>query len=399
MPGRLGERLERRGFTLEPRRPAVGDPLPDCLADYSAIVVFGGPQSANDTHDYIRAELDLVGRAMAREVPLLGICLGAQLMARALGAQVGRHRDGAVRARLLSPAPDARRRGPAALAEPCLSLACGGGFDLPQGAQLLAAGDVFPNQAFRYGSSAYALQFHPEVTQAMMCRWTTVGAERLTHPGAQPAEAHHAGWSQYDPAVCRWLDGFLDAWIGLDGGPQRGGRDTNGARGRARLNVQRARRLRRRGAAVAAGDRAGKAEITLRTAMAIHGAASSPENGMGGGLGIQAPRLGLRLLQVGARPGFIHEEGDARQRLSGLAPPPVSGRLRPIEEHVGGGRRAHRARHHEVRALHAGAAGTGTARNKWKLQHHAHPTRSPSVSRACRCSAQFCSGPKQWPPN
>ncbi|MEW6124514.1 MAG: glutamine amidotransferase [Pseudomonadota bacterium] len=214
VPGRLGERLERRGFTLEPRRPAVGDPLPDCLADYSAIVVFGGPQSANDTHDYIRAELDLVGRAMAREVPLLGICLGAQLMARALGAQVGRHRDGLCERGYypLRPTPV----GAGLLPWPSHVYHWHAeGFDLPQGAQLLAAGDVFPNQAFRYGSSAYALQFHPEVTQAMMCRWTTVGAERLTHPGAQPAEAHHAGWSQYDPAVCRWLDGFLDAWIGL----------------------------------------------------------------------------------------------------------------------------------------------------------------------------------------
>lgn len=214
VPGRLGERLERRGFTLEPRRPAIGDPLPSNVSDYAAVVVFGGPQSANDTHDYIRREIDLVGRAMTQDVPLLGICLGAQLMAVQLGARVGRHSHGLCERGYYPLRPT--QLGQAILPWPSHVYHWHAeGFDLPSGAELLAEGDVFPNQAFRYGRSAYALQFHPEVTQQMMCRWTTVGAERLTHPGAQPAEAHFEGWSRYDPAVCRWLDNFLNAWIGL----------------------------------------------------------------------------------------------------------------------------------------------------------------------------------------
>lgn len=214
VPGRIGARLEQRGFRLDLRRPAVGEPIPESLAPYEAVVVFGGPQSANDPHDYIRAEIDLIGRTLARDLPLLGVCLGAQLMAVQLGARVGGHEDGLVERGYypLRPTPVGEKLLPWPShvyhwhAE---------GFDLPKGAELLAEGDVFPNQAFRYGKRAYGLQFHPEVTQEMMCRWTTVGAERLCHPGAQPADAHHAGWAQYDPAVCRWLDGFLDAWIGL----------------------------------------------------------------------------------------------------------------------------------------------------------------------------------------
>ncbi|MEP9376480.1 glutamine amidotransferase [Aquabacter sp. CN5-332] len=214
VPGRIGHRLEERGFRLDPRRPAIGDPLPDDLSSYRGVVVFGGPQSANDTHPYIRQEIDFVGRVMKEDAPLLGICLGAQLMAAQLGARVDRHVDGLCERGYypLRPTPLGERLLPWPShvyhwhAE---------GFDLPRGAELLAEGDVFPNQAFRYGRNAYALQFHPEVTQDMMCRWTVRGAERLAHPGAQPAEAHLEGWSRYDPAVCLWLDMFLDAWVGL----------------------------------------------------------------------------------------------------------------------------------------------------------------------------------------
>lgn len=214
VPGRIGVRLEQRGFQLEACRPAIGEAIPEHLSDYDGVVVFGGPQSANDPHDYIRQEIDLIGCVLKRDMPLLGVCLGAQLMAVQLGARVGAHDEGLCERGYypLRPTPV----GETLLPWPSHVYHWHSeGFDLPAGAELLAQGDVFPNQAFRYGKRAYALQFHPEVTQEMMCRWTTVGAERLRHPGAQPADAHFSGWTQYDPAVCRWLDRFLDSWIGL----------------------------------------------------------------------------------------------------------------------------------------------------------------------------------------
>lgn len=221
VPGRIGHRLEERGFRLDPRRPAVGDSLPDRVSSYAGIIVLGGPQSANDTHPYIRQEIDFVGRVMAQDIPLLGICLGAQLVAAQLGARVSRHAEGLCERGYypLRPTP----LGASLLPWPSHVYHWHAeGFELPKGAALLAEGDVFPNQAFRHGRNAYALQFHPEVTQEMMCRWTVRGAERLTHPGAQPAEAHLEGWSRYDPAVCHWLDRFLDAWIGLTLAEKRG---------------------------------------------------------------------------------------------------------------------------------------------------------------------------------
>ena len=78
---------------------------------------------------------------------------------------------------------------------------------------MLASGEGdFPVQAYRYGRNAVALQFHPEVTYQMMCRWTTRGAERLTRPGARPRHEHLDGWFQHDGAVSAWLRAFLAAW-------------------------------------------------------------------------------------------------------------------------------------------------------------------------------------------
>ena len=86
------------------------------------------------------------------------------------------------------------------------------GFDLPPGAELLAEGDLFKVQAFRYGPAAYGIQFHAEVTHAMMCRWTTRGHERMTLPGAKPRADHFVDRPVYDLAIRTWLFDFLDRW-------------------------------------------------------------------------------------------------------------------------------------------------------------------------------------------
>ena len=74
-------------------------------------------------------------------------------------------------------------------------------------------GANFPNQAYRYGQHAVGLQFHPEVTYHMMCRWTHRGAERMTRPGALSRPEHLGGWFQHDGRVAAWLEAFLPAWL------------------------------------------------------------------------------------------------------------------------------------------------------------------------------------------
>ena len=87
-PGRIGAALRAMGARLDIRRPCLGEPLPETLAGHEGVVVFGGPMGANDTLDWVRREIEWLETPLAEEKPLLGLCLGAQMLARALGARV-----------------------------------------------------------------------------------------------------------------------------------------------------------------------------------------------------------------------------------------------------------------------------------------------------------------------
>ncbi len=213
-PGRVGRTLREMGARLDIRRPSLDEPLPKTLRGHDGAVIFGGPMGANDAHDWIKREIDWLEVPLAEQKPFLGICLGAQILARALGARVFTYDD--KRSEIgyfpISPTAAADR-----LCEKpfprCAYQWHADGFDLPEGAELLATGGAdFPNQAFRYGK-AVGLQFHPEVTYHMMCRWTIRGAERLTRPGAQSRPLHLGGWYQHDGRVAAWLETFLPAWM------------------------------------------------------------------------------------------------------------------------------------------------------------------------------------------
>ena len=84
------------------------------------------------------------------------------------------------------------------------------GFDLPNGATRLARGDVYENQAIRYGENAWGIQFHGELTLAMMHRWVVRGAHRFDLPGAQIGRAHLDGRLLHDAALRIWMASFLD---------------------------------------------------------------------------------------------------------------------------------------------------------------------------------------------
>ena len=212
-PGRIARVLRERGYEIDLRRVGCGDPLPQTLDEHDAAVVFGGPMSANDCRllPFIRAELDWLAVPLAENKPFLGICLGAQLLARHLGGRVGPHPDGwheigyfPVRA-----TPAGRGLFPE---EQHFYQWHGEGFDAPGCVELLATGENFPHQAFRYGR-AYAIQFHPEVTRDIMARWTSKAAHRMVLPGAQSRDLHFAGYDRHDCHVETWLNGFVDRWL------------------------------------------------------------------------------------------------------------------------------------------------------------------------------------------
>lgn len=210
-PGHVGRWFTENGHRLDIRRPFAGEPLPATLTGHSGAVIFGGPQSANDNLDYIRREIDWIGVPLKERKPLLGICLGAQMLARHLGARVdhcpaatveiGYHeiRPTVAGERLALP-----RRVYHWHRE---------GFELPRGAKLLATSEgCYPHQAMEV-DTAVGLQFHPEITLAQVNRWSGGNTVRLLMRGARPREAQLSDHLIEAPIVSRWLDGFLRSWI------------------------------------------------------------------------------------------------------------------------------------------------------------------------------------------
>ena len=212
-PGRVGRLLRERGFHLDIRRPCIGEPLPNHLDAHDGVVIFGGPMSANDETDFIRREIDFIGTVLKADKPYLGLCLGAQMMARQLGERVYQHPHGHAEMGYypLMPTPAGDALCDTAFPRRAVDRSPRDAIDR-RGAQMLARGDEFEVQACRLGK-AFAFQFHPEVTYAMICRWTVKAAERMGAPGTQAAHEHREGWFQHDAPVGRWVDEFLTRWI------------------------------------------------------------------------------------------------------------------------------------------------------------------------------------------
>ncbi len=156
------------------------DTLPQGVSDYSAIIVLGGPMGVyeRDRYPFIEKELSLIRKARDGRLPVIGICLGSQMIAQAMGGRVykGRAKEiGWCGVRLTQEASEDRlfaevgpaRDGPGAIR---VFQWHGDTFDLPDDAVVLASSELYPNQAFRIGN-IYGLQFHIEVKEADIRNW------------------------------------------------------------------------------------------------------------------------------------------------------------------------------------------------------------------------------------
>ena len=203
--GAFAEWLPAAGLDLDVHLVQRDGP-PPATAGHDALVVMGGAMGVPDagtTHRWLHDDMALIRQAVARGVPVLGVCLGAQLLAAALGGEVVRGRIG--------PELGLRRvhLSPAAAGDPLLHdlppvvEAVQWHFDeivtLPPGATLLAGSPMYPHQAFRVGERAWGVQFHPEARPSMVRRWATADAEVVRGLGDDPdthaAEAE-AAWPE-----------------------------------------------------------------------------------------------------------------------------------------------------------------------------------------------------------
>jgi len=195
--------------------------IPDGLDGYDGLVVMGGSMSARDEHlDYIVAELALLRQAIARDFPLLGICLGAQLLASAAGANI---KPSPVRELGWYPVYPA----PGAESDPLFSALARDGlhvfqwhgetFSLPEKAQLLATHPDVPHQAFRIGSSQYGMQFHVEVTGPIIRDWVDVCEDERAHLGAKGVHDMLAETPERLVPANDFCRSMTSAWLNLLG--------------------------------------------------------------------------------------------------------------------------------------------------------------------------------------
>ncbi len=206
--------LDQNGIAQTHVNPACGIPMPDNPDAFDALLIYGGIQSANDGdhRPYIKDELTWLYHWLKERRPTLGICLGAQLIAKSLGATVAPHPDGLLEVGF-------RQITPTAAAEQFLPAPAhfyqwhGEGFTLPNDSELLAVGEQFPNQAFCYAGNTYGIQFHPEVTRPVMMEWLTHGCHSLDEPGAHSAEQQLEDEAQYGEQMGRWCQEFVSHWM------------------------------------------------------------------------------------------------------------------------------------------------------------------------------------------
>jgi GMP synthase (glutamine-hydrolysing) len=202
--------------------PFQGERLTGAIADYSHLVVLGGAISAYeaDRYPFLHQEFQLIEAAMAAGIPIVGICLGAQILAKVLGANVYRGPSGReagwCEVELLKPAD----RDPLLRSFPPrfrVFQSHQDTFDIPAGAVRLAQSALYPNQAFRYGDRVWALQFHLEFDENVLTDCASVIAQELQDSGIQTTTVSDLleEAKRHSPAVAPLAHQFMQSFLQL----------------------------------------------------------------------------------------------------------------------------------------------------------------------------------------
>ena len=204
-PGAIAPWLLSRGYDLNTFR-WWEQTSPPCLDDVDLLIMMGGPMSVNDTEElpWLQEETHWLSAALKRELPMLGICLGAQLLASALGARVQPNAEREIGWWPVQPMETTGR-------DPVTVLHWHGEtFELPEGAVHLEWSEACRHQSFRWGERAIGLQYHPEATQESLDA-LIVNSRHELQPGpfVQTEEEIRTGFKRYAPAALSMLDRVL----------------------------------------------------------------------------------------------------------------------------------------------------------------------------------------------
>jgi GMP synthase (glutamine-hydrolysing) len=207
-PGLLDDAAARVGVDLQVVATDLDEQVPGDLDEMAGLVILGGTMDVADAPDYpaLEAAMSLIRLAAAQDLPVLGICLGGQLAAQALGGRAYPSPRGAEYGWIPLSFTRSGRADPvlgALDSDVRVFSSHHDVFDLPPGADLLAWGGHAPNQAFRLGS-VVGVQFHPEVDAAMVAAWH----DHASTPPPLPKQAVVTAARRNAPRARRMLDAF-----------------------------------------------------------------------------------------------------------------------------------------------------------------------------------------------
>ncbi|MFY9269587.1 MAG: gamma-glutamyl-gamma-aminobutyrate hydrolase family protein [Candidatus Manganitrophaceae bacterium] len=217
-PGSISDALASRGITAQYIRLFLGEEVPKGLEGASGLVVMGGPMGVYDRREYpfLSDEMKLIEQALQQNKPILGVCLGSQLLAAALGAEVVKGEKKEIGWHPISLTEQAATDPLFKGVVPSFTVYHWHGdiFPLPHGAVPLASSALTRYQAFRYREKAYGLLFHMEVTEGIIREMTSTFASELEEESIDPEEI--AGKTkQYLPPLQEVGKTVFGRWAGL----------------------------------------------------------------------------------------------------------------------------------------------------------------------------------------
>jgi GMP synthase (glutamine-hydrolysing) len=227
--GRL-EQPFRASTQLDVRRPDRGDALPVDLTGVHGLVVLGGSTAAweDERAPWLPRTRRLMAQAVDAGVPVLGVCLGAQLLALATGGRVERGRHGIEAGLGVITPTDAADGDPLLCALPVDGYPGAQGHqdaitELPPGAVLLGSGHPYRHQVFRLGAVAWGVQYHPEVTAEDFAGWMREDADAVAAAGLDPDEVAQ-DVKDADPLLDELAAAHAAAFLGVVSGTSVGTR-------------------------------------------------------------------------------------------------------------------------------------------------------------------------------